>query len=375
VTAADWIAIGFVVLVAALGRRRGLIASTLSFAGIAIGAALGARLAPELLHGGSKSPYTPLAALAGAAVLAVVLEVSGAMVGQMLRSGLRLPALRTLDSIGGLILGALAALAVVWVVGVVALQVPGRPALRRSAQHSELLRQLNSIVPPAQMLHALERVDPFPAIAGPSGPTKAPSPQVLRLPGVRNAYRSVVRVTGTACGLSVEGSGWVARPEEVVTAAHVVAGETDTQVQAPGGPALQATPVAFDPKNDVAVLAVKGLNAPALPSVAPQEDAPVAIIGYPENGPLTAVPGRIGRTAAVLTQDAYGNRLVLRTITGLGGDVRHGNSGGPAVDASGRVESTVFAARTGSSGGYGVPDGPVRSALVSARGAVSTGNC
>ena len=51
---------------------------------------------------------------------------------------------------------------------------------------------------------------------------------------MRAAGHSVVRVLGTACGLGVEGSGWVARPGVVVTNAHVVAGESDTTVQLEG---------------------------------------------------------------------------------------------------------------------------------------------
>ena len=49
-------------------------------------------------------------------------------------------------------------------------------------------------------------------------------PRVLDTPGVRAAAPSIVRVLGTACGLGVEGTGWVAANGLVVTAAHVVAG-------------------------------------------------------------------------------------------------------------------------------------------------------
>ena len=65
----------------------------------------------------------------------------------------------------------------------------------------------------------------------------------------------------------------------------------------------------------------------------------------------------------------------LREVTALAGLIRHGNSGGPAVDAAGAVEATVFAARIGAKGGYGVPDAPVRAALRRAKGPVSTGAC
>jgi S1-C subfamily serine protease len=62
-------------------------------------------------------------------------------------------------------------------------------------------------------------------------------------------------------------------------------------------------------------------------------------------------------------------------VTSLSGNVRHGNSGGPAVDAAGAVQATVFAARANGSGGYGIPAAVVREALAAARGPVSTGPC
>jgi len=56
--------------------------------------------------------------------------------------------------------------------------------------------------------------------------------------------------------------------------------------------------------------------------------------------------------------------------------VRSGNSGGPAVDSAGRVQTTIFAARIGSPSGYGVPTGIVRDALSRAGTTpVSTGPC
>jgi hypothetical protein len=116
--------------------------------------------------------------------------------------------------------------------------------------------------------------------------------------------------------------------------------------------------------------------ASPLPLVDPQPGASVAIVGYPEDGPLTATPGRIGTTQVVLTDDAYGHGPVSRTITAVAGDIRHGDSGGPAIDATGAVESTIFAARVGASGGYGDPASVVRRVLASAGTArVSTGSC
>jgi len=57
--------------------------------------------------------------------------------------------------------------------------------------------------------------------------------------------------------------------------------------------------------------------------------------------------------------------------------VRHGNSGSPAVDASGAVETTVFASLIGARGGLGIPSDIVHRALTTAErgGTVSTGGC
>lgn len=376
-TVADWVAVAVIAGSALVGLARGLIASALSAAGLVLGAIVGARLAPHLLHGGSASPYTPLAALAGAGVLATLLQAAGSALGAVLRGGLRLRALRALDSAGGLAAGAVAGAVLVWVIGAAALLFPGQPDLRRHAQRSVVLRRLNQLVSPASLLNLLARIDPFPSIAGPGAGVAPPDPGLLRLPGVRAAAPSVVRVLGTACGVGVSGSGWVARAGLVVTAAHVVAGETDTVVERPGSSArLPARAVAFDPRNDVAVLSVPALRrARPLPLLAPEPGTAVAILGYPEGGPFAAIPGRVGRTAVVLTGDAYGRGPVARPVTSLRGAVRHGNSGGPAVDARGRVETTVFAARLGGPGGYGVPADPVRHALDSARAPVSTGAC
>jgi uncharacterized membrane protein required for colicin V production len=376
VTVIDWVALGLVLLAALGGAVQGLVWSGLSLAGLIAGAFLGGRLAPLVLPNGSGSRYAPVVALIAAVTLAVAFEVLGSTIGGVIRSRERARSVRALDSFGGVFAGALIGLGIVWVLGAMALQLPGRADLRRAVQRSYVLQQLNDIVPPRSLLNALARIDPFPTFAGPPVPSDPPDPTVLRRLGVRAAASSVVRVLGTACGLGVEGSGWVAAPETVVTAAHVVAGEEDTSVTTIGGVSLPAAVVVFDPHDDVAVLQVPGLDAAPLRLVDPTAGAPVAIVGYPLNGPLDASPGRIGTTAPVLAQDAYGHGPTRRLVTSLAGTVEHGNSGGPAVDAQGRVEATVFAARATGDGGYGVPASVVQEDLARAnRGPVSTGPC
>jgi S1-C subfamily serine protease len=187
----------------------------------------------------------------------------------------------------------------------------------------------------------------------------------------------VVRVLGSACGLAIEGSGWVAAPGLVVTNAHVVAGEQDTRVEGlETSGAIGAAAVVFDPRDDVAVLAAPGLAAAPLRLVDdPPSGTAGAILGYPENGPFDAEPARIDRTQPVRTQDAYGRGPVTRLLTPLRGLVRSGNSGGPVVDEHGSVLTTVFAGTVGSArrGGYGVANATVAGLLETARARAGRG--
>jgi S1-C subfamily serine protease len=377
VTRLDWIVLGIVAATALLGLWQGFAISALSAAGVIVGGVIGARVAPHLLPDGSQSPYTPLVALLGAAGFAVLFEIFGSSVGGAIRGRMPAGPLRTADSAGGFAFGALAGLALVWIAAAVALQLPGQRELRQEVQSSTILNELNELVPPRRALRALARVDPFPSIAGPAPPVDPPDRSVLRDPEIRRAAGSVVRVLGTACGLGVEGSGWVVANGLVVTNAHVVAGQDDTTIDRAGIAPRAALAVAFNSRNDVAVLRVAGLKAPPLEQAEPRTGSAGAVIGYPDNGPLTARPARVGRTTAVLSVDAYGRGPVPRRVTSLRGDVRPGNSGGPLLDAAGNVVGTVFAARIEGEAGYAVPPDAVDDAVADARSGrrVSTGDC
>ncbi|MBV9466036.1 MAG: MarP family serine protease [Solirubrobacterales bacterium] len=380
-TAIDWLIVVFTLLLAFYGYMQGFIVGALSLVGFAMGAFLGTRLAPLVLPGGSHSQYAPLFGLLGALLAGGVLASGFEGLGLHARSALRLPGLRALDGVLGAALTACVGLGIAWIVGAVALQSSGSRPLRADLQRSAILRGLDQLLPPSgPILDALAHFDPLPAVSGPAPDVAPPTRGILASVGVRAARGSVVRVLGTACGLGIEGSGWVAAPGIVVTNAHVVAGETDTRVQLDGsGPELPAQALAFDPHDDVTVLKVQGLHARALRLAADAvPGTAAAILGYPLDGPFDAEPGRVGQTQQFSTEDAYGNGPVLRTITSLRGRVRPGNSGGPMITASGQVVGTVFAAITGGTGGgFAVPNDVVRSQLRRAAGGspVSTGPC
>jgi S1-C subfamily serine protease len=384
VTQLDWLIVAFATVLAIFGFRQGFIVGVLSFAGFLAGAFLGTRLGPLVLPRGSSSPYAPAFGLVGALLGGAILASGLEGLGFRLRRTLMGPGLGLLDGALGAALGAVLALGIVWIAAAVAAQTPGEESLRTDIQRSAILRDLNAALPPSgSILDALARLDPLPSITGPSPDVAAPDPGVARLPGVRNASASVVRVLGTACGLAIEGSGWVAEPDIVVTNAHVVAGEQDTTVQVGGrGASLDAEPIAYDPTDDVALLFVRGLDLPSLSFAdATESGTGGAILGYPENGPFDVQGARIGRTQTVITQNAYGQGPVSRLLTPLRGLVRPGNSGGPLVDDAGHVLTTVFASTVGAGrpGGYGVANETVSGVLHRASGgragAVGTGPC
>jgi S1-C subfamily serine protease len=380
VTSIDWIIVGFTILMAAWGYVQGLIVGALSLGGFVAGAFVGSRVAPLLLSDGSHSPYAPLFALVGAVFLGGLLASGLEILGFQLRYRLG-QSLGVLDGVGGAALLACLGLALVWVAGAVALQTPGARQLREPIQRSSILRKLNDVLPPSGgIIQALARFDPFPHITGPQARVAPPNSAIARDPQVKAAGRSVVKLVGTACGLGVEGSGWVAGNGLVVTNAHVVAGQSDTTAQVGGqGPRYSTDPVWFDAKNDVAILRAPALGGvPALhQDVNAKSGTSAAILGFPENGPYDVEPGRLGETSTVTTDDAYGNGPVRRLITSLRGLVRSGNSGGPVVDGNGRVVTTVFAASVSDGGrtGFGVPASIVKDALSKVGGTVGTGSC
>ena len=371
---ADWVVIAVVALAGLYGISTGFLRGAFSLAGFAFGAYVGARLAPLILSDGS--PYVPVVSLASAVLCGMLMRGLAALLAGALRTSIGvIPGMRFLDRLAGLVLGLVAGVFLCWAIGAVLLYLPGETELRRTVQESTILGEINEVVPPERLLEELERVDPIGVFLGPPAIVAPPDKGLAIDPDVVRASKSVVRVTGIACGLGVEGSGWVAQRGLVVTNAHVVAGISKPRVDTEAGRAFVSTVVAFDATNDLAVLRVPGLGATPLVLAPPERSTPVALVGYPQNGPLTRTPGRLGGTANVVSRDAYGRGPIRRQMTTIRGAVQPGSSGGPGVDAQGRVRTTVFARRPRETGGYGIPADLVRKVLAQAGEPVAATSC
>jgi S1-C subfamily serine protease len=373
VSTLDWIIIAFAALLGLRGFRVGLVAEAFSLGGALAGLYLGSRLASSLLSGGLPPAYGTLIPLCAVIVSVLLGQALARTIGERLRLPLLSTPLEPLDRLGGAVLGVAVGLVFAWVVGIVGQQAPLPPALQVALQRSEIVKELDERLPSRALLQAFSRFDPLPQIEGPRPNVSAPDPELLEKPGVRKAAPSVVRVVGASGVVGTAGSGWVAAPGLVVTNAHVVADSEYVAVQPEGvGAQLEAEMLVSDERNDLAVLRVEDLDLRALKLAVPEPGEPVAILGYPQNGPFDVQAGRVGGTQRVLTSDIRGRGPVTRQVTILRSSVRQGNSGGPAVNSDGRVVATVFAERAGEEGiAYGIPSPIVNEAVVEAQEQVS----
>ncbi|WP_068256706.1 MarP family serine protease [Janibacter corallicola] len=339
----------------------GLVASGLSLVGLLAGAVLGLWLLPlGLAAWGPGGRFLQVMLLVvGTVLLASLGQQLGRLLGWRLRSLVPEGPLRAIDSVLGAVAGVVATALIAWFLAAAALPALPPPAAS-AVTESRALQGINRIVPGT----ADRVVARAGTILGEGGvprvfsglererirPVDPPPEGVADGRGVAAAARSVVEVRGTAatCSREQEGSGWVAAPERVVTNAHVVAGLEHPSVLVGGkGEPLPATTVAFDPGRDVAVLAVPGLDAPALPTGESLEHGdPVIAAGFPRGGAYHLSTGAVRSRLVARGNDIQGNPGAVRQVYATSAKVVPGNSGGPLLSPTGQVVGTVFANST-----------------------------
>jgi S1-C subfamily serine protease len=362
----DLLDLALIVVAAAFavsGYRQGFIVGSLSFVGFVGGAVLGAQFGPAIsraLVGGQTQQD----------VVAVVLLVVGAIVGQFIASSVGTAVRSTMtgrsstmvDAVGGSAVSILSMLLIAWAIGSVLIASPFS-SVTNQVNNSAVLHTMDRIMPPPArtMFSDFRRMlasGPFPQVFSGIGATHllsvpAPDPAVINSAGVRLARDRVLKVQGTApsCDRSIEGTGFVYAPHHVLTNAHVVAGvQPGPRVSTPDGTSYPAKVVYYDPQVDVAILYVPGLNLSPLRFAGPAvAGADAVVAGYPLNHPFTAGAARIGQVQQAEGPDIYQTGTVDRQIYEIRADVRPGNSGGPLLSPAGEVYGVVFAAAVGAS--------------------------
>jgi S1-C subfamily serine protease len=153
------------------------------------------------------------------------------------------------------------------------------------------------------------------------------------------------------------GSGFVIdKAGHIVTNYHVVAGARSIQVSFSNNERMKARVVGTDPSTDIAVLQVKATSRALKPLPLGDSDAvrvgdQVLAIGNPFGLDRTATAGIVSALQRPI-QAPNGDEIdhVIQTDAAL----NHGNSGGPLIDASGRVIGVNSQIQTGGTSGGNV---------------------
>jgi len=285
-----------------------------------------------------------------------------------------------LDRPAGAVASGMAGLVLVWLVAAVASLVPASGGVLTAVSGSRIGGAvLNVLSPTGTVASVLLRSGFVPALEGPVIVVEAPDENLIGAPSIQRAATSVVKIQGPACGQVTSGTGWVVAERLVVTNAHVVAGHRQTAVfGSREGPHFAATVVAFDARNDIAVLSVPDLALPPLPRrTSLRHGTPGVVIGFPRQFDKSFDAVRIDRVVEYAARDIYDNPAIDTSLVVFRGVVSPGNSGSPIVDAQGYVLATVTAAAIGQrlAGGYGVPEQVVGPIVAGGRLPVSTGAC
>ena len=152
------------------------------------------------------------------------------------------------------------------------------------------------------------------------------------------------------------GSGFVIdKAGHIVTNYHVVKGASKVQVSFSGQDQIAATVVGSDASTDTAVLKVDAHARALTPLPLGNSDAvtvgdPVYAIGNPFGFTRTLTSGLV---SAVQRQIEAPNTLPIDHAIQTDAAINHGNSGGPLIDAAGRVIGVTSQISTGTTGGQG----------------------
>lgn len=345
-----------VLIALTVGWRQGAFTSVLSTVGVIAGLIIGAALAPPVMQLTDSVALRFLLGLGTIIMLVGLGNLIGGILGASVRDRMRMRASQTIDSAIGAVFTAGATLIVIWLISIpLATGLAG--SISTGLRNSVILGFIDRNTPPgldqlpARIAVLLDDSGLPPLFSPfnepPAREVAAPNIQVEDQELVEQLRPAVVHIQGDSneCRRRLMGSGFVTAPDYVVTNAHVVAGTQTVRLDTVLG-MHEATVVYYDPGVDLAVLHAPDLGLPTLPWVEnPATTGDDAIVmGFPESGPFEAAPARIRDKLLIAGPDIYASGRVEREAYTVRGTIRQGNSGGPLVDAEGRVLGVVFGA-------------------------------
>ena len=330
------------------GAEIGLVRQIGSLLGLVTGVVVGSFLA-SITNAGALVSLLLIALAVVAAVAAG--EYGGIRLKQILHNF----RLHKLDGFLGAGVGAIICLLLVWFGASVIVAVPS-PGIQTNVRDSRIITWLDASLPPATSLMrwledslAQTKLPDIVRELEPNLPrSDAPLPDVgLFNDVVARARASVVEIEGRSCNGIGVGSGFVAGNGIVVTNAHVVAGMRNPYVHDDNG-RHRSEIIGFDPDLDIAVLRTNGLAGKPLSILDSlvENGTPGVVLGYPGGGPFAVRPAVITERFIALGQDIYNEVSGRRDVYALKADIEQGNSGGPLLDAEGRVIGVIFARST-----------------------------
>ncbi|MHB1712084.1 MAG: MarP family serine protease [Acidimicrobiales bacterium] len=383
----DIVVLVIVAIAAVQGLRLGGLMQVLSFGGFWVGLYLGALLASVTagwVHTSTSRAVVALVTMLGVAILG---GITGRLSGEKLFRKVHRGRLGPADSAFGVVVAVVASLLAVWLVASVLVNSSFLP-VNAAISGSKIIRSLDDTLPaPPSVFSRVQgflSAEGFPPVfaqlaPATAGPVKLPGDAQMQ-PALATAGPSTVKIVGAGCGDIQEGSGFVVAPGLVVTNAHVVAGIPHPMVEDSSG-THPTRVILFDPKYDLAVMRVQGLTERPLvldPNNV-SRGVQALVIGYPGGGPFNAAPAGVMAEFSAQGRDIYGKGLTVRAVYEIQAVVRPGNSGGPLVEADGKVIGVVFSRSTTNGDiGYALTSPGVLARVKRAEratGVVGTGAC
>jgi S1-C subfamily serine protease len=373
------------------GFSRGALLQVFSWGGFIVGLIIGSLVAPLLLKAmgiedDTTNAFVGLGLFLG---IAFLFEALVATLGFTLRKKITNAGARRADQAIGALIGVFFALLGSWFLGSTLKRGPSQE-VARSVKNSAILRALDDVLPrPPALLAEIGRFldrsgfpDVFARLNPSLAPGVAPAPASLANDKeILAAAEGTYKIESRGCGGMVDGSGFPLDSRNVITAAHVVAGTSNTTVTPANGRSISGFVVYINTNIDIAVIRLRS-DAKHILRATSRDAAPRstgAAIGYPGGGDRTISPARVRAKTNAVGRDIYDRKLVTRSVYVLNARVRQGNSGGPFVDDDGVVRGMIFAAAADNPDeAYALTEDEIAGAYGAARNrtrASSTGSC